>query len=119
MNYIDDIAWAIYIVQPMFDLEDRDQLLPDKPLALTWEEVGPNEKRLLRMYALLAYSVGKLTTVQDVHDAWSAWQCDQKPDHWYIVPFEELPKDVQEKDRSWMNAIRRVAIDNRIGMLAS
>lgn len=60
---------------------------------------------LYRLYALLALTTGKATTLENVHDAWSAWRAATRPDHRSLVPFGLLPVDVQELDRKYMEAI--------------
>jgi hypothetical protein len=62
MNYIDEIAQAIRArVDPGYQLPKTDI------------------QRLFRMYAVLALVKGIGVTAKDVHDAWSAWECDRKP----------------------------------------
>ena len=64
-----------------------------------------NDKRLYRIYALLAFAKGETTTMEDVHDAWAAWRTDTFAAHPAIVPFDELSLDVQELDRPYLEAI--------------
>jgi hypothetical protein len=64
---------------------------------------------LLRLYAVLALVKGTGTTLEDVHHAWSAWRAATKPDHPALVPFGDLSPEVQELDRPYAEAIRRVA----------
>ena len=64
---------------------------------------------LLRMYALLVLTTGTETTLENVHDAWSAWRDASRPDHPSLIPFGELTPDVQELDRKYADAIREVA----------
>lgn len=73
---------------------------------------------LLRLYALLVLTKGVSVTLKDVHDAW-AMNMNYKPqtpycyghEHRSIVPFEELSKSVQEKDRKYVDALIKVAKD--------
>jgi hypothetical protein len=64
---------------------------------------------LLRLYAVLALTKGTGTTMEDVHDSWALWRAQTRPDHPSIVPFGDLPPEVQELDRPYMEAIRAVA----------
>jgi hypothetical protein len=86
-NYIDDLALAIY-----------NHAEPGGP-------PDADEMRLYRIYAVLARSKGTETTLEDVHDAWSAWKSDTFPEHRSIVPFEQLAPAVQELDREYCDAI--------------
>lgn len=73
-NYIDDLA------------ADIAHLLPDCP------------EGLLPFYVLLTLVKGDGTTPRDVHDAWAAWKAPVEPDHRYLVPFTDLPPEIQEYD---------------------
>lgn len=64
---------------------------------------------LLRLYAVLCLSKGKLTTRRDVHDAWSAWTASFNLEHKSLIPFEELTPEVQEFDQPYVDAIHSVA----------
>jgi hypothetical protein len=85
LNYLDDLANEIGL------------LLPSCP------------EDLLRLYALLALTVGEYVTLENVHDAWSAWRAVSKPDHPSLVPFAELSPEVQALDAPYAEAIRQVA----------
>lgn len=91
MNYIDQIATNI-----------RSKLPADKV---------PDEHaaELFRLYALLALLKGTSVRLEDVHDAWSAWQSAIEPNHESLVPFAELPPEVQYEDQPFVDAILRVA----------
>jgi hypothetical protein len=67
------------------------------------------EPDLLRLYVLLALAKGPHTTLEDVHDAWSIWRDQTRPDHPSLVPFNELAVEVQELDRPYRDAIATVA----------
>jgi hypothetical protein len=43
------------------------------------------------------------------HDAWAVWRNTTRPDHPSLVPFDQLTPDVQELDRTYMDAIHRTA----------
>lgn len=86
-NYIDDLAADIYAAVPT---------------------VCPQP--LLRLYAVLALVKGPSVSLQDVHDAWSAWAAATHPAHPSLIPFDELDHEVQELDRPYRDAIRRVSI---------
>jgi hypothetical protein len=92
VNYIDDIACQIGDECGIRGV-DRDE----------------NGMRLLRIYAVLALSVGEQVTWEHVHDAWSAWRSDTKPDHKSIVWFDELAPNVQSLDAKYADAIAKVA----------
>jgi len=85
LNYIDKIARSI------------GEMMPGNP------------PELLRLYALLVLTVGEDVTLENVHDAWSAWRAATRPDDPSLIPFPELEPGVQELDRNYARAIRRVA----------
>lgn len=64
---------------------------------------------LIDLYALLVLTQGESTSLDDVHDAWSVWKSRIRPDHHSLIPFNELSQEVQELDRKYMLAIRKVA----------
>lgn len=66
-------------------------------------------KNLLSLYSLLVLTKGINVTLKDVHDAWALDKNRTFPEHYSIVPFEELPYEVQQKDFYYANAIREVA----------
>lgn len=87
MNYIDEVAEKIFFF--------------DNP-----EKAVFDEKPLYRQFALLALTKGRETTLKDVHDAWSVWALGNHMEwHWSVVPFDQLSPEVQEYDRSPMEAI--------------
>jgi hypothetical protein len=69
----------------------------------------PPEEGLLLLYALLVLTRGEATTASDVHDAWVTWQVLQGVRHDANVPFDELSREVREKDLRFVNAIHQVA----------
>ena len=81
----------------------------DDLLARLRVEMPDCDSNLLRLYALLALIQGSYTALADVHDAWSLWAVGIDRDHPAIVPFNELTPEVQELDRPYMEAIRRIA----------
>jgi hypothetical protein len=90
MNYIDGIALSIY------DMDNDDEPTDD-------------DMTLYRIYAVLACAKGTQTTAADVHVAWSAWMAGKSPEHWYLVPFDELEERVQRYDDAYVEAIHKVA----------
>lgn len=88
-NYLDRVAYAIGQRCPM-----------------DWN--NPRDRSLLRIYAVLALSVGTNVSIENVHDAWSAWTAELDPDHSSLVPFNDLPEEVQELDREYAQAIKDV-----------
>lgn len=91
MNYIDRVALAIETEIPAESRPDHDTA------------------RLYRLYAVLALSKGIDVSLQDVHNAWSAWMADTDPGHPALVPFEDLSREKQDEDQPYAAAIRNVA----------
>lgn len=90
MSYIDKIA-------------DRINATMDAaPLSDEW-------RPLFRIYAVLALVKGTGTTLEDVHDAWSAFTAGTRPDHRSLIPFDELTEEVQLLDAPYRDAIHAVA----------
>lgn len=94
MSYVDRVAEQI-----------RDAL----PIA-SRPEAHANE--LYRLYALLALVSGESTTLENVHDAWSAWMTAHDPDHESLRPFRELDPETRGEDRPYLAAIVQVARSN-------
>ena len=91
MNYIDQVALAIETEVPAESRPDHDAT------------------RLFRLYAVLALSKGINVSLQDVHDAWSAWMAETDPGHPALVPFDDLSREKQNEDQPYAVAIRIVA----------
>lgn len=66
-------------------------------------------KQLFRLYAVLALAKGEQVTLEDIHNAWSAWMLSQNPTHESLKPFTDLTPDIQEEDQPYVDAVRRVA----------
>jgi hypothetical protein len=96
VNYLDSVAARV-------ESELAPTLRPDE---------GATD--LYRFYALLVLVRGERTSLQNVHDAWSAWMAAQKPDHPALIPFAELRMEQQEQDRPYLEAILRVARSQRV-----
>lgn len=64
---------------------------------------------LFDLYAVLALIRGVGTTRRDVHEAWVAWMLDEGEHHPSMVPFEDLPPEVQAEDEPFVQAIRTVS----------
>lgn len=93
MNYLDKIGQRIYrLVESDGEMADKDVLL-------------------YRLYALLVLAKGEETTAEDVHNAWAAWAAIDRPWHAALVPFAVLSDDVQALDEPYVEAIRRVAVN--------
>jgi hypothetical protein len=91
MTYIDEIAQAVHaLIDPA--------ILPKSDVP-----------RLMRIYAVLMLAKGTDVTIEDVHDAWAAWECDRKPESASIVPFDQLTPRVQAMDEPFVQAIHQVA----------
>lgn len=69
------------------------------------------QRRLLRIYAVLAFAKGSNVTSEDVHDAWSAWRWETRPDHPCLVPFSELEPYAQRLDDMYRDAIAQASRD--------
>ncbi|MGA2009652.1 MAG: hypothetical protein ABSH51_03810 [Solirubrobacteraceae bacterium] len=95
MSYVDDLADAIRRRVPT-------ALVP-----------GADTAGLFRIYAVLALAKGEDVTLEDVHDAWSAWMSGLDPAHASLTPFAELSAEVQHADQPYLDAIRAVAHDRR------
>ena len=81
----------------------------DEALELLIAEIPGMPDELLDVYVLLVFVKGTATSLEDVHDAWAIWKNRSIPNHKSLIPFDELTKEVQELDRKYMNAIRKVA----------
>lgn len=68
-----------------------------------------DSEELVRLYALLARTVGSETTLENVHDAWSLWQSARDSSHPSLVPFAKLPPELQATDEPFRTAIVRAA----------
>ena len=66
----------------------------------------PEERRLLRLYAVIGMAKGVDTTCQDVHDAWAAWRLETRPDHPAVVLFSSLTPEARALDEPYRDAIR-------------
>jgi hypothetical protein len=73
------------------------------------DDLGMDDRDLLRLYALLVLVKGTETTLEDVHDAWAVWMAEARPDHRSLIPFSGLRPEVQVLDSKYAEAIHRVA----------
>jgi hypothetical protein len=64
-----------------------------------------DDEKLIDLYLLLVFTVGKNCTQKDVHDAWSIWKNMINPDHKSLIEFDLLDKDVQFLDEPYRIAI--------------
>lgn len=67
-------------------------------------------KGLQNVYAILVLVKGEDVTLKDVHDAWSVninqtWDHAQYGNHRSLIPFDELSKEVQDKDQNYVDGI--------------
>jgi hypothetical protein len=74
------------------------------------EETGVTDPALLPLYTLLALTMGEATTPAHVHEAWALWKQPLRPDHWSLIPFDELDPAEAAKDQRYVDAIRRAAV---------
>lgn len=89
----------------------------DKVVEMVKKETGLKSKNLVRIYALLVLIKGEQITLKDVHDGWSLDMNYKEPnppycyghDHLSIVPFSKLSKETQERDRKYVDALKKVA----------
>lgn len=71
--------------------------------------VPDDAEGLFLLYAVLMRAKGVAVQAEDVHDAWSAWMTNIKPEHESVVPFEELDAATKAEDSPFLHAIRRAA----------
>jgi hypothetical protein len=77
--------------------------------ALLYELPGINHQ-LLDMCALLVYVKGQHVTHADFHHGWALWTRRSEPSHMYMLPPDQLPPEVEEMDKQYLEAIRSVAV---------
>ena len=70
-----------------------------------WER----EQRLLDLYTLLVLIKGTECSAEDVHDAWAVAHQRVRPDHWSLVPFDQLKESTAAFDILSRDAIRAAA----------
>lgn len=70
-------------------------------------------KPLLDLYTMLALVKGEQVTYEDIHHAWSVWTRQTEPNHPYMVPFDQLPSEVEELDKPRLDAIKATAAKMR------
>lgn len=70
---------------------------------------------LMLRYAVLLRAKGVNVTNSDIHDAWAAWMAASDSDHVALVPYDELPKEIQEQDLVFATAVRRAAEELQLG----
>lgn len=89
----------------------------DEVCSAVAQETGLKSKMLISYYSLLVLIKGEDVTMSDIHDGWSMNMNFKEPnpphcyghEHLSIVPFNELSKECQEKDRKYLDALKRVA----------
>ena len=72
-------------------------------------------KGLMRVYSLLVLVKGVNTTLEDVHDAWAVninenWDVFANGKHRSMIPFDQLPPEIQAKDQEYVDAIVATAL---------
>ena len=88
----------------------------DTVTELVAERTHIKNKNLVHLYALLVLVKGTKITLKDVHDAWAMDMNFRPPTEWCdghghrdIIPFEELDKETQDKDKKYADALRSIA----------
>lgn len=88
----------------------------DKVVQKVKEKAGVYNKELIKYYALLVLVKGEAITPKDIHDGWAmSMNYREKNEHCYghdhfsLVPFKKLSKEVQEKDYRFVRALREIA----------
>jgi len=94
MNYLQSIAERIKSGVPV-------EVLPSVP----------NTDLLFNLYAVLLLAKGNEVSMEDVHNAWAAWMCQENPSHDAIKPFVELDEKAQQQDKPFVEAITKAAQD--------
>ncbi len=69
----------------------------------------PKRHDLLDLYTLLVMTSGEWTTAEHVHDAWAIRMSRVRPDHWSIIPYDELTSEKQRRDDKYVRVIRQIA----------
>lgn len=77
---------------------------------LPGEASPPQDTDLLFvLYAVLLRAKGTNTSLEDVHNAWSAWMIAKGQDHKSLVPFDALGSQVQGEDQPYLEAIHKAS----------
>jgi hypothetical protein len=67
---------------------------------------------IVLIYAVLLNAKGQATTERDVHDAWVAFaEIQGKDKDGLMVPFDQLSKAAKAKDRPFVEAIQKIALE--------
>lgn len=75
------------------------------------KRLNVKDETLLNLYILLVLTKGRETSLEDVHDAWSIWKNTTRPDHWSIVPFNQLSVETKARDLKYVRAIVQTALE--------
>lgn len=67
-------------------------------------DLSPGQAEL---YALLLLAKGEHTTDSDAHDVWGLWRIATDPDNPLLVPWQQLPPDIRDRDRAFRDAVHR------------
>jgi hypothetical protein len=70
---------------------------------------------IYRQYAVLLLAKGSAVSTEDVHNAWVAWASTYNPESQHLIPFNDLPPSVQQRDEPFAAAIRAVAANQDRG----
>lgn len=71
----------------------------------SWDACSPEDRRLLRLYAVIGFVLDGKVGSYDVHDAWAAWRIETLAAHPSIVPFNELSPEIADLDNKYRDAI--------------
>ena len=66
--------------------------------------VPEDSEYLFLLYALVATSKGTAATLSDIHNAWCVWKFAQDPTHPALVPFSQLPDNLQKEDEPFLQS---------------
>ena len=97
MSYLDDIAGEI-------ERRVDPRLLP-----------SDGSRELFRLYAVLALAKGPAVRVDDIHDAWVAWELGRDACHRSIKPFDELDAETQAADEPFARAVPGTGLFGPLG----
>ena len=115
-HYVGGIGSYVEFLNQNRNVLHEKPIYIDKVVDAVSKETGLKSSYLTRVHALLVLTKGEDITLKDVHDAWAMDMNFRKQtnycyghEHRSIVPFNELSKEVQDKDQEYVDALKRVA----------